>query len=579
MTIFRLYITGFFCISAFGFSPIRAAQVERVQQFETHVIVNKDASLLVQETITLLSDGRLIKRGITRDFPTRYQLPSGFISNTTFDVHDVRLDGKRVPFRLADHSNGTRMYIGDPNTMLSHGVHTFTITYKTDRQLGFFDKHDELYWSVTGNDTAFPIEYVSVQVDLPDSIPADAIKAEGYTGFFGEKYQNYTASVEKDGVVAFETTRALRPHEGFTIVVTWPKGFVTELSQVTRAMNFIKDNWGLWVLLFGTIAVFLFYIWSYYYVRKDIKRGTIIPLFYPPKKLLPGGVYYSMNMGYSSVVTTADIVNMAVMQALSISYKKKFFSGGRYTLIKKERPDQEQFPLYASLYDTFFSSQEKVVLNSSYASIVQRVISRIKNYYYNQFGSSLFKSGMEYLFIGGVLSALVLSVILFAHISLIWFIPTALLLALINGYFGYNLATYTQEGQKLKEEIEGFKLFLSTTETERLKVIGTPPTRTPELYETYLPYAIALGVEQQWTKQFAPVFARLEQQGIRYEPTWYAGPGQFNAARMSYLSSGLNSSIASSVISASSSVPGSSSGSGGGGSSGGGGGGGGVGGW
>ena len=43
------------------------------------------------------------------------------------------------------------------------------------------------------------------------------------------------------------------------------------------------------------------------------------------------------------------------------------------------------------------------------------------------------------------------------------------------------LPTYTQDGQKVKEEIEGFKMFLSTTETERLKVIGTPPTKTPEL--------------------------------------------------------------------------------------------------
>lgn len=31
-----------------------------------------------------------------------------------------------------------------------------------------------------------------------------------------------------------------------------------------------------------------------------------------------------------------------------------------------------------------------------------------------------------------------------------------------------------------------------TAEIDRMKVIGTPPTKTPELYEKYLPYALPL---------------------------------------------------------------------------------------
>ena len=143
--------------------------------------------------------------------------------------------------------------------------------------------------------------------------------------------------------------------------------------------------------------------------------------------------------------------------------------------------------------------------------------------------------------------------------------------------FYWLLRGYTPEGLEIKKQIEGFKLFLKTTEEERLKIIGTPPTKTPELYETYLPYAIALGVEQQWSRQFAPLFERMAEQGNSYMAVWITG-GRFDTFNTNTFASGISSSISSSIAS-SSSPPGSSSGSGGRGSSGGGGGGGGGGGW
>ncbi|WP_425506904.1 DUF2207 family protein [Sphingomonas sediminicola] len=102
------------------------------------------------------------------------------------------------------------------------------------------------------------------------------------------------------------------------------------------------------------------------------------------------------------------------------------------------------------------------------------------------------------------------------------------------------------------------------------------PADTPELFERYLPYAIALGVENRWAERFAGVLAAAAAQG-QQGFVWYSGtrdpwsdPGRFAES--------VGSSLASTVSSAST-APGSSSGSGGGGSSGGGGGGGGGGGW
>jgi uncharacterized membrane protein len=118
-------------------------------------------------------------------------------------------------------------------------------------------------------------------------------------------------------------------------------------------------------------------------------------------------------------------------------------------------------------------------------------------------------------------------------------------------------------------------MYLEVAEGEELRRMkGPPPPMTSQLFESYLPAALALGVEQRWAERFASV---LDLQSPGYAPSWYAGQG-WNIANMGNFSRELGSSL-SSAISSSSQAPGSSSGGGGGGSSGGGGGGGGGGGW
>ena len=121
------------------------------------------------------------------------------------------------------------------------------------------------------------------------------------------------------------------------------------------------------------------------------------------------------------------------------------------------------------------------------------------------------------------------------------------------------------------DEIEGLKMYLSVAEKERLNLLN-PPERTPELFEKFLPYAIALGVENKWGDQFTSVFSGLDQDSGQYHPTWYHGHHMSHFAVSNFTSS-LGSSLSSSISSAAS-PPGSSSSSGGGGFSGGGGGGG-----
>ena len=54
------------------------------------------------------------------------------------------------------------------------------------------------------------------------------------------------------------------------------------------------------------------------------------------------------------------------------------------------------------------------------------------------------------------------------------------------------------------DKIEGFKIFLSATEKDRMNMMN-PPEKTPGLLEKYMPYALALNVDQKWSEQFASI--------------------------------------------------------------------------
>jgi len=155
-------------------------------------------------------------------------------------------------------------------------------------------------------------------------------------------------------------------------------------------------------------------------------------------------------------------------------------------------------------------------------------------------------------------------------------IATIVLMIVTMVTFAIIMKRPTMRGRTLLDEMLGFKDYLEIAEKEELN-LRNPPEKTPELFETYLPFALALGVDQQWSERFTKVLSAIrDSNGNAYSPSWY--DGKWNSSNLSSttqgLSSGLNKAVSSSVT-----APGSSSGGGGGGSSGGGGGGGGGGGW
>ncbi len=158
-------------------------------------------------------------------------------------------------------------------------------------------------------------------------------------------------------------------------------------------------------------------------------------------------------------------------------------------------------------------------------------------------------------------------------------VPAIIALAAGGGLvfaFRHLLTAPTPAGAKLLDQIEGFRMFLETAEQDRLETIN-PPAVTPEVFERFLPYAMALDCENEWARRFEaeaeaagrPISASGDGPG--YSPSWYSGSSGWGG--ISGFASDLGPSLAAATASAAASS--SSSGSGGGGSAGGGGGGGG----
>ncbi len=98
--------------------PVAAQERERIVEFRSDVVVETDGALTVTETIRVMAAGQQIKRGIIRDFPTRYTNKYGKTVNVGFQLLHVTRDGKPEHYKTESTSNGLRIKIGDKNVFI-----------------------------------------------------------------------------------------------------------------------------------------------------------------------------------------------------------------------------------------------------------------------------------------------------------------------------------------------------------------------------------------------------------------------------------------------------------------------------
>ena len=77
------------------------------------------------------------------------------------------------------------------------------------------------------------------------------------------------------------------------------------------------------------------------------------------------------------------------------------------------------------------------------------------------------------------------------------FVRITLLLILVNGFIAPTLRSYTREGWRVRNEIEGFRRFLQGAEQDRLHRMNHPGCQA-KFDAEFIPYAIALDLREGW---------------------------------------------------------------------------------
>lgn len=574
---------------AFLMLATATAAEERILSWRSDIAVLPDSTLEVTETLLVRAEGDQIRRGILRDFPTTYVDRRGMRVVTGFDVIDVMRDGRPEPHRTERLANGIRVRIGEPEVYLAPGEYTYAIRYRTDRQLGFFPDHDELYWNVTGNGWDFPIDSAAAVVRLPGNVPADAIRAEAYTGPQGAQGLDWQASTDA-GMASFQTTRGLGPREGFTIVASWPKGVVSAPGTGERVRYALRDAWPALLAAMGLLLLVAYYIRAWVAVGRDPPGRIVVPRYDAPQGQSPASMRYLRRMAYDDRCFAAAVLSLAVQGGLTIEQEKSGLLGRKRTYtLHSSRPASGGAAFSedeARLHGQLFASSTSVELDDKNQVLLNAVKLGHMKQLRKQFTPSLFRINGGWHGGGVVLTLLIGGGLIWlanrAGFAPTWWFATkpgwiaigaGVAALLTNLAFGRLLKAPTIAGRAVMDHIEGFRLYLDVAEGDELKLIDEPPLTT-ELFERYLPAALALEVEQHWAERFSEVFAT---QAATHSPNWYRGDS-WSTRDVARFSSGLGSSFSSAIASAST-APGSSSGGGGGGSSGGGGGGGGGGGW
>jgi uncharacterized membrane protein len=502
-----------------GAFPAQARQLT-LKSFDEQVNVHPDSTIEVTETLDVKFQGSW--NGIYRTIPVEYRGSLG-LNYTLFLEHEGVTDenGHPLKYEISRQGQYERFKIYVPGAVDT--TKTIVIRYEVLDALRFFPDHDELYWNVTGDEWQMPIENATARIVLPSGVTG--LHAEAFTGTYGERGQDANVKVEGN-VVQIRTTRPLFFREGMTAVVGWDKGFVHPPGPIAKAILFLRSNWPFFI----PILVFFIMGWLWYSKGRDPRRNPISVQYEPPEGMSPAEAGTLVDNEAAMRDITATIVDLAVRGFLTIEqtdasqmlgmvhHKNYIFHRTKAAAEWANLKPHEQ-ALLSALFDGGASDSVSLtdLQNRFYVNlptIRNRIFDGLMSdgFYLHRpdklrqgFVSAGFIIGFALVWGAGFLSSTM-------GISSVTTIASGVLTGAIIAGFGYFMSARTVAGERALEKVLGFEDFLGRVEKDRIERIE----KTPQMFEKFLPYAMALHVEKKWAGAFQDI--------CKQPPQWYSGP-------------------------------------------------------
>jgi len=516
---------------AFAFPAASAFSTRelRIESFHSETIVMADGTIDVTETIQAHFIGGPW-HGLYRTIPVEYVTPQALNYTLFIDVKRVTdASGRTLKYESSRerHYRKLKIYVPDAD----NSTQSISIEYSVSDALRFFEDHDELYWNVTGDEWDIPIQSAGARIILPEG--TTNIRANVFTGAYRSRAQNADVDIAGNGVEV-RAREPLRLHEGLTVAVAFDKGFVHEPTAAGRLALFFRGNWPLGIPLAAFVA--MFYLW---WTRgRDPRLRPITAQYEPPNQLTPGEVGTLVDNSADMRDITASIVDLAVRGYITIEEHQKdrmlgLMHDKDYNfIVQKDRSEWSKLkPHEQTLLEGLFTVGT-VGESVSMSSLENHFYTNLPGIKSNIF-SSLVADGYyttrpdsvrsAYIGAGVIIGFL----IVFGGVKIastqgmapLAFIISGILTGAIVCAFGWFMPAHTEQGTRALEGVLGFEDFLVHVESDRFNRM----IKTPEMFEKFLPFAMALGVEKNWSRAFQGILTQPPQwyRGSSYGPNFY----------------------------------------------------------
>jgi uncharacterized membrane protein YgcG len=501
--------------------PFLSAKERELKKFYSQIDVLPNGSVDVTENITFRFIGGPWQ-GIYRNIPVEYAGPRGMNYTLFLSVKRVTDDtGRVLKYETSRERQYLKLKIFIPDA--DNSTRTVSIEYEVEDALRFFDDHDEFYWNVTGDEWPIPIESAGAQIVFPEG--TTNLRANAFTGTFRSKGTDATEEIVGNGVDV-RTKSALGIHEGLSVAVAFDKGIVREPSRLDLFWRTLRSNWPIGI----PFVAFVLMSWMWWTRGRDPRLRSIAAQYEPPDQLTPGEVGTLIDNSVDMRDITASIVDLAVRGFMMIEEKQKDHLLGlthskEYVFhLKKPRAEWSALKAHEQeLLGGFFATGnagDTVTLEDLHNRFYKSITPIKNDIFASLVGKGYYARRPDSVRAGYILFGVL------AGIVLIWggqavgkmmgmaplsFIVAGIITAAVICGFAWFMPARTQAGARALEGVLGFEDFLQHVESDRFNRM----VKTPEMFEKFLPFAMALGVEKNWSKAFQGIYTQ--------PPSWYQG--------------------------------------------------------
>jgi uncharacterized membrane protein len=396
-------------------------------------------------------------------------------------------------------------------------IRTFDIAYTVKDALRVYDSGDKLQWQAIATDRDFPIQEASVTVALPEGAQFQIIDSAGVAAMWGQSPDGSSVTFLANGSmspsdsmeVGIEFTHGIIPNEK----PAWQEEFDNEFFYDENVKPLVNAGLGLLaavLIIGGPASVFL--LW---YMRgRDPEVGPVPEYITEPPDDLPPGVLGTLideKADMRDVVAT--IVDLGRKGALRIEETEKkgwLGLGSAEFVFQKQDSDVPLNAVESAIIGGIFKRGRDTVALSDLRNKFYKTLPKIQSKLYKEMETrNLFRKNPDstrkmWRGIGFALVAFGIGIGI--CLGSVFATYTTMFPCLFGGMVltgiaviiaGGAMPAKTVKGSEAAARWKAFKVYLQRIDKiEDLKMVG-------ELFEKYLPYAIALGIRDSFVRKFA----------------------------------------------------------------------------